>query len=133
MAKDYTKIFQDWCRLKAFVHAKHNKTLFKEGEIWWCIIGMNVGYEIYGKGQEFARPVLILKKLTENSLMALPLTLQEKQGSWYVGINTQGVKRWVLLNQARMIDQRRLMRKISSVRQDDLQEIKLKFSQLYGS
>ena len=32
----------------------------KEREIWWCSVGLNVGTEIYGKGEDFARPVLII-------------------------------------------------------------------------
>ena len=38
---------------------------FKEGELWWCSIGINVGVEIFGKGPDAVRPVVIFKKINK--------------------------------------------------------------------
>ena len=47
---------------------------------------MNVGEEVIGKGNKFTRPILIFRKFTSNSFLGLPLTKQEKKGTWYVEI-----------------------------------------------
>ena len=33
---------------------------FRERKIWWCSIGLNIGFEENGKGKLFNRPVLVL-------------------------------------------------------------------------
>ena len=53
----------DWIKEK--LHNKeHKPPLFKEGEVWWCYWGENVGIEINGKNDQFTRPVFILKNTT---------------------------------------------------------------------
>ncbi len=85
--------FQSWFRLKVHLHTLQSEKLFKDGEIWWCSVGMNIGEEIFGKGIRFERPILILKKFTKNSFLGLPLTTKNKAGSWYTEVIIQGVRR----------------------------------------
>ena len=55
------KRFLEWIGLKEKLHhTEHQPPLFKEGEVWWCYIGENVGVEVNGKGKQFTRPALIL-------------------------------------------------------------------------
>ena len=57
------KRFLEWIGLKEKLHnTEYVPPFFKEGEIWWCHLGENVGTEMNGKGDFFTRPVLILKK-----------------------------------------------------------------------
>ena len=102
MISDYIELLQDWCKLKIFLWEKENKIIFKQGDIWWCSLGMNLGEEMFGKGEKFTRPVLVFRKFTRNSFLALPLTKHERQGSWYVEITVHGEKNWAILNQARI-------------------------------
>ena len=115
MIEDYLKSFKEWFKLKISLWGKESKVVFKQGDIWWCSLGVNLGEEIFGKGTKFTRPVLVFRKFTSNSFLGLPLTTQEKHGSWYVEIETNGVKRWALLNQIRILDKKRLTNKISEV------------------
>lgn len=39
-----------WNTLKKRLTTSTTPKLFREREIWWCSIGLNVGYEVYGKG-----------------------------------------------------------------------------------
>lgn len=56
------KDFGPWMSVKSFEHNRENKqTYYKEGEVYWMSIGVNVGSEQDGKGRKFARPVLIVK------------------------------------------------------------------------
>jgi hypothetical protein len=57
------KQFEDWSKEKQNIEIFAPKTLpFREKEIWWCSIGINIGDEQDGKNELFERPVLILRK-----------------------------------------------------------------------
>ena len=94
---------------------------------------MNLGEEIFGKGEKFTRPVLIFKKFTHNSFMGLPLTSKQKEGTWYVEIHHAGKKNWVILNQARILDKKRLTNRIGTLDDEDYKLIKERFLKFYGS
>ena len=133
MISDYIKAFQEWCKLKIALWRKDSKVIFKQGDIWWCSLGMNLGEEIFGKGTKFTRPVLIFRKFTSNSFLGLPLTTQEKRGSWYVEITIHGKKNWVILNQARILDRKRLTNRIAALDDADLKKVRERFLEFYGS
>ncbi len=123
----------EWCKIKIFLLERSPSIFFKEGELWWCRIGMNVGHEIYGKGDSFKRPILILKKLSAVSFFGIPLTSQVKVGSWYVPVAHDGKKRTVILSQARVFDARRLTDRIGVLSQNEFQRIKTGFIEFYSS
>ena len=130
---DFVKEIKRWLDLKIKLWTNDKRVVFRQGEIWWCSLGLNLGEEIFGKGKKFTRPVLAFKKLTSNSFMGLPLTTHGRKGSWYVELETGGVKRWALLNQARILDKRRLTNKIGRISNGNFQRIKKRFVEFYGS
>lgn len=81
MIVDYIKSFKEWFKLKISLWDKTSRTVFKQGDIWWCSLGVNLGEEIFGKGLKFTRPILIFRKFTSNSFLGLPLTTQKKEDS----------------------------------------------------
>ena len=85
MKKINGKNFEGWFRLKPKLHYNARTPRIQDGEIWWCSFGENIGIEINGKSNRFTRPVVIMKKLSQDGFMGIPLTSQEKTGSWYVG------------------------------------------------
>lgn len=126
----FIKDFDSWNRLKKKLDASAPSTPFREGEIRWCKFGLNIGNETLGKGSEFKRPVLILKKFSTDVFLGLPLTSQIRQGSWFYPINNKGIKNSILLNQARVLDRKRLEQKILTLSDKELQEIKNAFTRL---
>ena len=58
---------------------------------------------------------------------------QTKQGSWYVEITMHGNKNWVMLNQARVLDKKRLTNRIGALDDSDLNKTKTRFLEFYGS
>lgn len=130
---DFISEIKNWLELKIKLWAKKDRVVFKQGEIWWCSLGFNLGEEIFGKGKKFTRPVLIFKKFTSNSFMGLPLTTHGKNGSWYVELEVKDTKQYVLLNQARILDKKRLTNKFSSVNKHDFDIVKKRFLEFYGS
>lgn len=133
MIFDYVKFIQEWCKLKILLWNKQSKAIFKQGDIWWCKIGMNVGEELYGKGATFTRPVLVFRKFTSNSFLGLPLTKREKKGSWYVEITIHGKMNWVILNQARVLDKKRFTTRIGALDDNDLKKVREKFLEFYST
>jgi len=133
MISDYIKLLQDWCKLKIVLWERQNKIVFKQGDIWWCSLGMNLGEEMFGKGEKFTRPVLVFQKFTSNSFLGLSLTKQEKQGSWYVEITVHGEKNWVMLNQARILDKKRLTNRVAALDTNDFRKVKERFLEFYDS
>jgi mRNA interferase MazF len=119
--------------MTVIISDKENAPTFKEGEIWWCSMGMNIGREIFGKGKDFSRPVVIFKKIGGDSFLAIPLTKQLKNGSWYVPILYENIERRALLAQIRILDQRRLIRKMGALSDGNVEELKTKFLAFYGS
>src|SRR3989338_6574598 len=133
MIADYIKTLQDWCKLKSVLWRKETKIIFKQGDIWWCSLGINLGEEMFGKGEKFRRPVLVFRKLTGNSFLGLPITKQEKRGSWYVEITIHKEKRWIMLNQARILDKKRLTNRIGELDGVDFKKVKAEFLKFYDS
>lgn len=127
------QILKDWFGLKLKLWHKEDKVLFKQRELWWCSLGVNLGEKIFGKGDKFTRPVLIFKKFTSNSFLGLPLTSQDKKGSWYVEIRQRGRKSCIMLNQARVLDKKRLTKRIGTLDDADFQKVQKQFIQLYIS
>jgi mRNA interferase MazF len=112
---------------------KQTAPTFKEGEIWWCSIGMNIGREVFGKGKDFARPVFVFKKLDRDSFLAIPLTTQQKSGSWYVPIFYNGVESRAILSQIRILDKKRLIKQIGTLSYKNSRYIKERFIKFYSS
>lgn len=125
------KHFDEWMELKEELHFNANIPRILEGEVWWCSFGENIGVEINGKSAIFSRPVLIMKKLSKFGFMGVPLTSQEKQGSWYVEFEFLGKKEWAALCQARVMSVSRLHGKMGQVPTSDLNSVREGFIKLY--
>jgi mRNA interferase MazF len=128
---EYIFALLEWCKIAVSLRLKRQKILFKEGEIWWCSIGMNVGIEVFGKGSRFTRPVLIFKKLDSDSFLGIPLTSQPKEGDWYSPIRYDGAESMALLAQARVFDSCRLTKRIGTLDSPNFQAIKAAFGKFY--
>jgi mRNA interferase MazF len=66
--------FDDWNIVKKATDQNTRTIGIKPREIFWAKIGENVGYEQNGKGNNFARPVIIVKKLTHELFLGIPLS-----------------------------------------------------------
>lgn len=83
MKKDYQK----WHREKTNIeHSDKPRVFFHEREVWWCSIGSNVGFEQDGRGETYARPVLVFKKFNKEVFWSLPLSTKIKNGKFYASV-----------------------------------------------
>ena len=131
------KDFQRWHKKKTEVDAIPNRPFFHEREIWWAALGANVGFEQDGKGEKFARPVLVFKKFSKEVFWALPLTLQNKANKktahFYAFVDMgDKIRRFAILSQLRLVDARRLLKKIGFINRENYADIQKAVIRLCG-
>lgn len=99
--------FDKWNNVKKRLNSRNNRASFKDRHIVWCSIGMNVGNEEFGKGDDFTRPVLVVRRFNRNLFLGLPLTSTLSGSPYYHEIEFKGRKHSALLRQIRTFDSRR--------------------------
>ena len=125
MEKDYG----EWHKKKKILNEREDidNIFFREKEVWWIALGVNVGFEQDGKGEEFRRPILIMKKFNKYLVLAVPLTTRiKKDNKYYVScsIIRDNLPRMAIISQTRPIDTKRLIDKLGVA--DDDSYIKIK-------
>ena len=109
MQKDFDK----WNRQKIDVHNKNENKLYTVREIWWCSLGVNVGFEQDGDGKEYQRPILIYKGFSKDTCLIFPLTTSESKHKMRVPIGKiEDKNASVIISQPRLIDTKRLVEKV---------------------
>ena len=119
--------FDEWNYLKQEINDKENILNFKERDIFFVSFGQNIGYEIYGKGEEFLRPVVVLKKYSKYTFLVIPLTSKIKNDKFHFIINFKNRINSAILTQARAIDIRRAKYKIGEVRHSEFKKLKKRY------
>ena len=120
------KDFDGWNILKKSAHAEDHleKLFFKEREIWWCKVGVNIGFEEDGKNIHFTRPVLILKKLSKRVFIGVPLSTTLKRGKYYYDFKFKNATSVALLSQLRLFDVKRLADKMGRITETEFERIR---------
>ena len=125
MKKDY----DEWHKKKKILNERKDidNIFFREKEVWWIALGVNIGFEQDGKGEEFRRPVLILKKFNKYLVLAVPITTKvKKDNKYYISCSVAGdaIPRMAIISQVRPIDTKRFIDKLGVA--DDDSYIKIK-------
>ncbi len=89
--------------------------VFSEREIWWVSIGQNIGREIYGKGERFSRPVLVIKKFSPLHFLGIPLSTKNREGLYYFQIILEEMVVSAAISQLRAYSSKRMMNRIGIV------------------
>lgn len=125
------KDFKVWHNKKSRIDEVENRPSFHEREIWYCAIGVNVGFEQDGGGKDFLRPVIVFKKFNNEIFWALPLTHTQKDTKYYFQFIFQGnTQSAAILSQVRLVDGRRLSHKIGDISEEDFEKLAKKFKAL---
>ncbi|OGG78330.1 hypothetical protein A3A36_00845 [Candidatus Kaiserbacteria bacterium RIFCSPLOWO2_01_FULL_52_12b] len=126
------KDFKTWHQKKSAIDEIAHRPFFHEREVWFCHLGANIGFEQDGQGTDFLRPVVILRKFNKEIFWGIPLTKSKSDKkrtvsarpfyfsfSFIVDVQSDAV-----LSQIRLIDARRLGRKIGEMSKDDFASLK---------
>lgn len=133
MEDEFKEKYDNWNLKKQDLQFNNNDTdkiLFNEGEIWWCSLGINIGNESFGKGKNFYRPVLIIKKLSNDLCVVLPVTSKKKVGSWFYNMNFHDKDQCIMLYQIRTIHIKRLNKRMGQITDKVMLLIKEKLEDL---
>ncbi len=123
--------FVEWAKFKIRIHTSEKEPVyFREKEIWWASLGINIGHEQDGKNESFERPILVLKKFNRDILWALPMTSKDKTDKYYYQFEYDGEKRSVILSQFRLISSRRLLRRVRVFPNKDFEEVREKLKRI---
>jgi len=107
------KDFDRWNELKKKIHDERKNVLYNQGEIWWCHLGVNVGFEEDGAGLDSERPVVIVRRFSVQLCWVIPLSTSLKNNPYYIKagmISDQPAS--AILSQMRPIDTKRLINMI---------------------
>lgn len=110
------KDFQKWHFKKSDLHKNRVRPSFHEREVWFCYLGINIGFEQDGKGELFGRPVIIFRKFNNQVFWAIPLTTKIKRNIFHLAVDLKdSIFRMAILSQLRLIDSKRLYQKIGFI------------------
>ena len=126
------KEYDKWNEVKKDIEIKNKNLTFKVREIYWLSVGQNIGYEIYGKGDEYLRPVLILRKFSKESFLGIPLTSVSKNDMFhfeFTPINKVKIN-YAILSQIKLFSAKRIKSKMGKISQDDFKSLKEKLKVL---
>lgn len=125
------KNFDSWnSRKKSLEDTVREPIKFNARDIWWCSFGVNLGSEQDGSGNNFERPCVIIKKLSPTTAIVLPLSTKKKLEVFQVPFSVSGKEGYILLDQIRVIDAKRLFRKMGYVDKETFAIIREKLKSL---
>ena len=127
------KDFDNWNQVKKLIENEDKKVYGYPREVWWCSFGINIGAEIDGKNENYERTVVILFVYNKESMLVLPITSKPKPDKFHYKITIQTKKSgtseiimkdvWVKLTQARVISNKRLIRKVDVIPEVEFKNI----------
>ena len=124
MEKDM-KDFDKWNKVKKIIDDKivEDSVFFHERDIWWGVLGLNIGIEANGKNELFERPVLLIKVFNKDMIWCLPITSTLKDSLFYYKILVNEEENSVMTTQIRTISSKRLLRKVGMIGEGEFEEI----------
>ena len=121
--------FDAWNGLKKQIHFDNGDPDYfpKEGEVWMSSLGKNNGYEQNGSGDNFARPVLVVKKFNNHMFWCVPLSTKQKRFDFYFNFtDPHEQKVSAILAQLKLVSVKRLKRKLYEISPDLLASMREK-------
>lgn len=118
------KDFDAWNEVKKKTDEEQPR-LYTVRELWWCRLGVNVGTEQDGKGEWFVRPCVILRAFGPDACLVAPLTTSTREHPLRIAVGmVEGRDARANISQLRVIDTRRLERKIGFLEQDMFERVR---------
>lgn len=125
------KNFDQWNIAKKEINKRASGPFYRERQVFWCDLGVNIGFEQDGAGEKYARPVVILKGFNRHVCLAIPLTTSTKENPYYfplaITYKDEYLKQttlpipsqsFAIISQIRLIDTKRLDTQIGYIPKD---------------
>ena len=122
-------VYDAWNSDKKKTEKTQRKLGIKARDIFWLKVGKNIEHEVYGKGEEFLRPVIIIRQLTSDLFVGVPTTSTKKENNDYFHTITYKnrknttVSSVAMLLQFKTYSKKRLLSKIGTVQKSEFDVI----------
>ena len=121
---EYIKDFDQWIVKKKDLHKKNSlPPLFRERDIWWVSVGINVGFEEDGKAENYVRPVLIVKKFNREMFLGVPMSTKLKDNKYYIPVTVKKNTVSVMTSQIRVFSSKRIWNKLAELDWGDFNRV----------
>ncbi len=119
------KDFDRWNQVKKRIALGDHPNLFpKDGWVWMCAVGKNIGFEQNGAGKIFERPVLVVKKFNNKMFWVAPLSTKQKTYDFYYNFTDPNDRKGsVILAQMRLVSMKRFIRDMYKMNEADFNGI----------
>ena len=120
------KNFDTWNELKKKTDYSNKPDNFNYhlGDIWWCKLGLNIGFEQDGKDEDFQRPVLVIFGFSKNTCLVIPLTTSNQKHKYRIPIGLiDGKEAKAIISQIRVVDTKRFIEKIDVLNKEIFSKI----------
>lgn len=100
-------------------------------EVWYVRMGENIGYEQNGKGSDYKRPVLVIKKLG-NVFFTVAMTTKGKDDSFFyykMPPTYCSEPSYLIVSQFKVIDKKRFIEKMYTISEAHFKDIKKELKQ----
>ncbi len=125
------KQFDEWNTRKQDLQNNEKPYVkFHARDVWWCSYGVNLGSEQDGTGGNFERLCVVVKKLSGTTFVALPLSTKEKLADFQVKVVVKDRVGYVLLDQVRVLDVKRMLRKVGYIDKAEFEIIRSRLKEL---
>jgi mRNA-degrading endonuclease toxin of MazEF toxin-antitoxin module len=124
------KNFTIWHDKKSKLDLIEQRPHFHEREVWYASLGLNIGFEQDGKGTEYLRPVLIIRKFNNDICWVVPLTHTLKDTVHYAHITVLDKSSTAILSQLKLLDVKRFSHMIDKISDEDFKLVTKKLKEL---
>ena len=118
--------FDSWNELKEKVDKETDEAepISKKRRSVDGALGKNIGFEQNGSGDNFSRPVLIIKKFNNHMFWSIPLSTKQKKFDFYYNFTDTNNNRVSVILATKTGEYKRLKRKLYELSDEKLKEIK---------
>lgn len=118
------KNFDIWNTEKKKIEKIQNTSFFRERDILYIKMGLNIGFEQDGK-TSYLRPAVVIKKFNNRAALIIPLSRTKKDGIYYFPFTFEkNIVSKAIISQIRFIDSKRFKNKIGVIGKKDFKELK---------
>lgn len=122
-----TRDHKNWNKLKEIIDSIDILVPFCERELWQVALGINIGIEMDGKGDDFERPALVIKRVNKDHALIVPITrkLILLPGIHIPLVNSNLDKSSVaVISQLQVVSNKRLMKRVNILSNDQFSAVR---------
>lgn len=105
--------FDKWNKQKKSLHLRKQRIIPypQVGEVWMGIVGKNIGNEQNGGGNNFSRPILVVKRFNTQMFWVVPISSKQKSLNYYFNFtDPNGRSSTIILAQLKLASVKRFNR-----------------------